>query len=105
MRIVLAVALLLLAPAAAQAEWTGQTLSKPHAFVDDPGVIVSGNGAALASWRFQDGLGNRGRSGLEGATRAPGASGFGARVGIVRATPYVRPGAIAAGLEPYGRSG
>jgi hypothetical protein len=105
MRLALAVALLLLAPAAAHAEWTGQTLSHPHAFVDDPGVIVSGNGAALAAWRFQDGLGNRGRSGLEGATRAPGASGFGARLGIVRPSPNVRPGAIAAGLEPYGRSG
>ena len=104
MRLALAAALLLLAPAAARAEWPGQTLSSPHTFVDDPAVIVFGDGGALASWRFQNGEGNRGRSGFEGATRAPGASGFGARVGIVRATPSLRPGAIADGLEPAGRS-
>src|SRR5215208_380449 len=55
MRLALAVALLLLAPASARAEWTGQTLSSPHRFVDDPTVIVAGNGGALAAWRYQQG--------------------------------------------------
>ena len=59
MRLALAAALLLIAPASAQAAWTGQELSGPHTFVDDPAVVVSPSGRALAYWDFQDGLGNR----------------------------------------------
>src|SRR5215211_5994194 len=106
MRLTLAVTLLLLVPAAARAEWSGgQTLSGPHTFVDDPAVIVSGDGGALASWRYQQGLGNGSRAGYEGAARAPGATGFGARVGIVRATSVNRPLTTLAGLAPYGAGG
>ncbi len=84
MRLTLAIlTLLLFAPAAAHAEWTGQTLSTRAHLRRRPAVIVSGDGGALASWRFQEGLGNRSRAGSEGATRAPGAAGFGARVAIV----------------------
>lgn len=101
MRLALALLALLLVPASAQAAWTAQTLSSQHTFVDDPAVIVGGNGGALASWRAQGG----GRSGFEGATRAPGAAGFGARVGIVRATSVRRPLRTLAGLEPYGADG
>ena len=106
MRLTLAIlTLLLFAPAAAHAEWTGQTLSSEHTFVDDPSVIVSADGGALASWRFLQGRGNGSRSGSEGATRAPGAAGFGARVAIVPATRVSRPLTTVAGLEPYGASG
>ena len=102
MRLTLAIlTLLLFAPAAAHAEWSGQTLSTGHRFVDDPTMIVSANGGALASWRFQEGS----RAGFEGATRAPGAGGFGARVAIVPATSISRPLTTVAGLEPYGASG
>jgi hypothetical protein len=105
MRLVLAVALLLLAPAAARAEWTGQTVSAPHAAIDDPSVIVAGDGGALASWRFQEGLGRGSRSGTEGAARAPRAAGFGRRVAIVPAASIERPETSVAGLEPYGADG
>ena len=102
MRLTLALlTLLLFAPAAAQAEWSGQTLSSSHTFVDDPRVIVSGNGGALASWRFQSGS----RAGSGGASRAPGATGFGASFEIVPATSINRPLTTVAGLEPYGASG
>ena len=94
MRLALAAALLLIAPASAQAAWTGQELSGPHTFVDDPAVVVSPSGRALAYWDFQDGLGNRARSGSAGATRAPGAGGFGTAVRLVPATSIRRPGAI-----------
>ena len=69
MRLTLAVALLL-APAAARAEWARQTLSSPHSFVSDPSVIVSGDGGALASWRFQEGLGWAGRPSRRGESVA-----------------------------------
>jgi len=94
MRLALAAALLLIAPASAQAAWTGQELSGPHRFVDDPAVVVSPSGRALAYWDFQDGLGNRARFGSAGATRAPGAGGFGTAVRLVPATSIRRPGAI-----------
>ncbi len=102
MRLTLAIlTLLLFAPAAAHAEWTGQTLSSPHTFVDDPAADRLGHGGALATWRFQEGS----RAGSEGATRAPGSGGFGTHVGIVPATRISRPLTTIAGLEPYGASG
>lgn len=97
--------LMLLAPGVAHAAWSDQDLGSAHTFVDDPGVIVSGNGGALATWRFQQGLGNGGRAGFEGAGRAPGATGFGAPFAIVPATSINRPLTTVAGLEPYGKSG
>jgi hypothetical protein len=105
MRLALAVALLLLAPAAARAEWTGQTLSAPHATIDSPAVIAGGDGGLLASWRFQRGLGNDSRSGTEGAVRAPGADRFGRRVAIVPARSIRRPETFVAGLGAYGADG
>ena len=105
MRLVLAVALLLLAPAAARAEWSGQTLSSPHSTIDSPSVIVGGSGGALASWRFQQGLGNGSRAGTEGSVRAPGAAGFGSRVAIVPAKSIDRPLTTVAGLQPFGADG
>src|SRR3954447_23574999 len=105
MRLALALALLLAAPAGAQAAWTGQDLSGSHTFVDDPAVIVSADGGALASWRFQDGAGHLGRAGAAGATRAPGAAAFGTRVGLVRARENRRPQATVVGLEPDGTKG
>jgi len=105
MRLVLAATLLALAPASAQAAWTGQDLSGSHTFVDDPAVIVSPDGGALAAWRFQDGTGNRGRAGVGGATRAPGAAGFGRAVTLVRARENRRPQTTLAGLEPIAGSG
>jgi len=94
MRLTLAAALLALLPASADAAWTGQDLSGPHTFVDDPGLVVSPSGRALAFWRFQDGTGNRARSGNSGATRAPGTSGFGTAVRLVPASGILRPGAL-----------
>ena len=98
MRLALAAALLALLPASAEAAWTGQDLSAPHTFVDDPGLVVSPSGRALAFWRFHDGTGNRARSGNSGATRAPGASGFGTAVRLVPASGILRPGAILDGI-------
>ena len=105
MRLALAVALLLLVPAGARAEWTGQTLSSPHSTIDSPSVIVAGGGGALASWRFQQGLGNGSRAGTEGAVRPAGAAGFTRRVAIVPAKRIDRPLTTLAGLEPYGADG
>ena len=105
MRLALAVALLLLVPAGARAEWTGQTLSSPHSTIDSPSVIVAGGGGALASWRFQQGLGNGSRAGTEGAVRPAGAAGFTRRVAIVPAKRIDRPLTTLAGLEPYGANG
>lgn len=105
MRLALALLTLLVFAPAADAAWTGQDLGAPHTFVDDPGVIVAGNGGTLASWRFQQGLGNGSRAGFEGAGRAPGATAFGAPFAIVPATSINRPLTTVAGLEPYGKSG
>ena len=101
MRLALAVILLLLVPGAARAEWTGQTRSAPHEFVDDPTVIVAGDGGLLAAWRSAGG----GRTGFEGARRAPGASAFGPRVDLVPATSLRRPTTFVAGVEPSGAAG
>jgi hypothetical protein len=99
MRLTLALLALLAFAPAADAAWKGQTLSGGHTFVDDTRLVVSGDGGALSAWRFS----GDGRSGYAGAPRAPGAAGFGRRVGLVRATPNVRPGTSVAGLEAYGR--
>src|SRR5215204_2477996 len=99
MRLALALlTLLLFAPAAAHAEWTGQTISSPHRFVDDPTVIVAGNGGVLAAWRYQQGD----RAGVEGAARPAGAAGFGRRVALVPAMSINRPLTTLAGLAAYG---
>ena len=105
MRLTLALlTVLLFAPAAAHAAWSGQDLGSAHTFVDDPSVIVSGDGGALAAWRFQQGLGNGSRAGHEGASRAPGAAAFGTAVGIVPSTSVNRPLTTVVGLEAYGAS-
>ncbi len=97
----LAILTLLVFAPAADAAWSGQTLSSPRSFVDGPAVIVSANGRALASWRVQSGS----RAGTEGATRAPGATSFGAPFGVVPSKSIDRPLTTVAGLEPYGASG
>ncbi len=101
MRFRLAATLLLLAPASAQAAWTGQDLSGPHTFVDDPALIVSGSGRALAAWRFQDGIGDAGRGGHAAAARDGGA--FGPERSLTRPAASARPGSTVAGLGAYGR--
>src|SRR5687767_7623756 len=105
MRLALALLTLLVFAPAAGAAWSGQTLSGAHTFVDDTRLVVSGNGGALAAWRFASGTGNAGRGGYEAAARAPGAAAFGAPTELVPATPNVRPGTSVAGLEAYGRRG
>ncbi len=81
LRLVVAVCLLtLLAPAAAAADppWEApQSLSLPHLFVDPVAVTASGNGAALAWWAWQDGIGSNARTGVSLASRGAGASAFG----------------------------
>ena len=62
---------------ASAAVWSPpQNVSSPTLFVDDPAIGFSGNGRALASWRWQTGIGNDARFGHRLATRAPGASAF-----------------------------
>ena len=72
MRLALAViATLMLPGTAAAATWSPpDRLSGAHLFIDDPAVVVSGNGRALATWRFQDGTGNPAVTGFSEASRA-----------------------------------
>ncbi len=64
-------------PSASAAVWSPpQNVSSPTLFVDDPAIGFSGNGRALASWRWQQGVSNDARFGHRSATRTPGASAF-----------------------------
>jgi hypothetical protein len=72
-----------------------QTLSSPHLFVDDPRVVFSGDGRGLATWAWQDGVGDEPAFAVDGASRAPGAAAFGAERRIAQGL---------AGFVAYGRS-
>jgi hypothetical protein len=72
-------ALALPAAAMADAPWSpAQDVSAPHLFVDPVSVTASGDGTALAWWSWQDGTGSSARTGQSLASRAPGATAFGA---------------------------
>jgi hypothetical protein len=74
------VGLVLPAVAAADPPWSAtQNLSSPHLFVDPVAVTASADGTALAWWMRQDGIGTSARTGWNLASRAPGASTFGAQ--------------------------
>ena len=52
------------AVASAAPPWSApQTISSPALFIDDPRLAFSSNGSALASWRWQNGIGNKATSG------------------------------------------
>lgn len=75
--------------AASAATWSPpQDLSSPHAFVEQAALTVSGNGTALATWRWSDSTGSEGRVGVDGAARAPGAAAFGAERRIAPERPF-----------------
>jgi len=106
MRLALTLLTLLLFAPGADAAWSGQDLSGPHGFVDPSGVVVSRDGGALAAWGFQDGEGNSGHAGYEGAARRPDASTFDdTRTTLVRRQPILHQRSEAAGLASYGRNG
>jgi hypothetical protein len=67
------VALALPAAAAADPPWSPtQNLSSPHLFVDPVDVIASGDGTALAWWRWQDGTASNAPPRASVASRPPG---------------------------------
>ena len=72
------VALALPAAAVADAPWSPtQNVSTPHLFVDPVDVTASGDGTALAWWRWQDGSGSNAASSASVSSRPPGGA-FGA---------------------------
>jgi len=102
MRPLLALALLLAAPAVAQGAWTGQTLSGPHRFVDRTGLAVSGDGRALATWSFSDAVGDASRFGASSASRPAGAGAFGPPRALTPRTATDRRAATVEGVAAYG---
>lgn len=104
MRLFLAAAVaLLLVPATASAEWSGQTLGGSHLFVDPVALAVSQDGRALATWSFQDAVGNASRFGASSASRAPGAAAFGAPRALVPRTRPDRRSTTVEDVAAYGR--
>lgn len=85
-RLVLLVLAGLLAPATpaiAASPWSQpQTLSGAHEHIDGPAVLSDGDGDALATWRRQDGLGDRAQLGTEAAFRLRGGQTFGGAHGL-----------------------
>jgi hypothetical protein len=79
--LLLAVCCLAAVPTAARAAapWSApQDVSAPHLFVFDPAIAFAGDGTALATWRWQDGIREEARGGEAAAARAPGSAAFGA---------------------------
>ncbi len=65
----------LVGPGAALGAFTSPvTISKPHTFVMGLGTLTAGSGAQVASWSFQDGLGQNAPGGARFAVRNPGGS-------------------------------
>src|SRR4051812_14279780 len=96
-----AVSLLAAAPAGA-ATWTAPTtVSAPHTFVSPLRAAPSGNGTAVLSWAFQDGVGSGATGGARAASLLPGAPAFGPERTLPVATTQVVPYAqrSIAGLE------
>ncbi len=90
-------------PTFAASPWSApQDLSTARTFVDAPALLVSGRGATLASWRWQDGIGESGRTqGTGGAARRSGADTFAPERAISAGrTPAQRP-SVVVGPVPY----
>ena len=103
MRLTLALlTLLLFAPAAAVAAWSEQDLGGAHRFVDRTGLVVSGDGRALATWSFADAVGNASRFGASSATRPAGADRFEAPRALTPRTDADRRAATVEGVAAYG---
>ncbi|MEA2312339.1 MAG: hypothetical protein QOE28_2307, partial [Solirubrobacteraceae bacterium] len=103
----LSLAVVLAAPAAAAAAtWSApQNVSSAHEFVDSPGLVVSGDGTALASWTTGDGTGNSSLAGMGDASRAAGGAAFGASHGLLPRTRIDRRPYLGTGPVAYGRNG
>ena len=87
-----AVAALLAAAPAGAATWTAPTtVSAPHTFIAPLRSAAGGNGTALLSWRFQDGVGTSATSGARGATMLPGTTAFGPERLLPGATTQMEP--------------
>jgi hypothetical protein len=66
------------APAGAAPPWSApQDISATHQFVDRPAIAFTGNGAALASWAWQDGTHRNAAAGASVAARQPRQATFG----------------------------
>src|SRR3954451_2642644 len=90
---VAAAASLVAAAPAAAATWTPPaTVSAPHTFISPLDAARAGNGTAVLTWGFQDGIGANAPAGVRGASFLPGASAFGPE----RTLP-----AAPSGLVPY----
>jgi hypothetical protein len=99
--VALACLLALALPAAALADppWSPtQNLSTPHLFVDPVQVTASGDGTALAWWRWQDGSGSNAAPSASVSSRPPGGA-FGperaAPAGIQDIQAFARTRAVA----------
>jgi hypothetical protein len=89
--------------AAAGATWTPpQDLSSAHEFVDRPGLTVSGDGTALATWVWSDATGSEGRIGVDAAVRPPGAGVFGPERRLSPERPFSAE-QLTAGPVAFGR--
>jgi hypothetical protein len=91
MRYVVAAVVTLLFPGSAvAATWSPpQRLSSGHTFVESPAIVVAGGGRTLATWLFQDGVGNTAKVGHSAASRAPGGTAFGIRRSLPGWQPIV----------------
>jgi hypothetical protein len=106
--IALAAALVAAAPATAgAATWSApQDLSSAHLFVDQPRLLVTGNGGALASWAWTDGVGADGRTGASVAPRKAGAEAFAKSRSLVRSHRIgTGEGEAVADVAGFGRNG
>jgi len=91
-------------PAPASAAWSSpQDLSSPHLFVDSPGLTVSGDGTALASWGWSDGTGDQAVRGVDAAARAPAAAAFGPQRALTPSRPYNFNTPLVIGPQAFGR--
>src|SRR3954463_16390762 len=79
------------APVAA-ATWSAPaTVSTPHTFVFGLEAASSGDGAVVADWGFQDGVGHGAATRVRGASLALGAAAFGPERTLPRDTAQIVP--------------
>jgi len=98
MRVALLLASLALPGAAT---WSApQDLSSPHLFVDAVRLITWPSGAGQASWRWGDGTGADGRSGIDAAARGRGSEVFSPQFRILRGHRNDRPADSVGGPRP-----
>src|SRR3954447_14360601 len=89
---VAAAASLVAAAPAAAATWTPPaTVSAPHTFISPLDAARAGNGTAVLTWGFQDGIGANAPAGARGALFLPGAAAFGPERTLPAATSRVVP--------------